>query len=95
MLDELGVPYRYREYRDEPLSVEELKATLGLLGLQPHELLRPRESAAAGLGAESGSTVLLEAMAQDPTLIQRPIMTNGTRAILSRPADLLVEFLDQ
>ncbi len=90
----MGVSYRYREYRDEPLSVDELKATLGLLGLEPHELLRPRESAAAGIGADTEGGLILEAMAKDPTLIQRPIMTNGTRAILSRPADLLVSFLD-
>ena len=89
----MGVPYRYRGYRAEPLSVEELKSTLDLLGLEPHELLRPKESAAAGIGADLGGPLILEAMAKDPTLIQRPIMTNGERAILSRPADLLVSFL--
>ncbi|MFT5733111.1 MAG: arsenate reductase, partial [Planctomycetota bacterium] len=50
MLDELGVPYRYREYRDEPLTAAELTRTLELLGLEPHELLRPRESKEAGFG---------------------------------------------
>ncbi len=93
MLDEKGVEYRYREYREEPLSVDELKATLALLELQPHELLRPKESAAAGIGADTDGDSILQAMASDPTLIQRPILTNGTRAILSRPADLLVPFL--
>ena len=90
----MGVSYRYREYREEPLSVDELRATLSLLGLQPHELLRPKESAAAGISEANGGDAILEAMASDPTLIQRPIMTNGERAILSRPADLLVSFLD-
>ena len=91
----MGVSYRYREYREEPLSVEELTATLGLLGLQPHELLRPKESAAAGIGPEMDGAAILEAMAKDPTLVQRPILTNGSRAVLSRPADLLVPFLDR
>ena len=93
MLDEMGVHYRYREYREEPLSLDELQATLRLLDMQPHELLRPKESAAAGLGADSDPHEILQAMTETPTLIQRPIMTNGERAILSRPADLLVAFL--
>ena len=93
MLDELGVSYRYREYRDEPLTVEELGRTLELLGLEPHELLRPREAKEAGLGPATGAQVLLEAMAKQPTLIQRPIFTNGERALLARPADALREFL--
>lgn len=90
----MGLSYRYREYRDEPLSVNELKETLALLGLQPHELLRPKESAAAGLDSQTDGAAILEAMALDPTLVQRPILTNGKRAVLSRPADLLVPFLD-
>ncbi len=70
-------------------------ATLGLLGLQPHELLRPKESAAAGIDAEVKGESILEAMAKDPTLVQRPILTDGQRAVLSRPVDLLVSFLDR
>ncbi|MFT6108286.1 MAG: arsenate reductase [Planctomycetota bacterium] len=93
MLDELGVPYRYREYRDEPLTAAELTRTLELLGLEPHELLRPRESKEAGFGPETGAQELLKAMVEQPTLIQRPIFTNGERALLARPADTLRGFV--
>ncbi|QDV10054.1 ArsC family protein [Planctomycetes bacterium Poly30] len=93
MLDEHGVDYRYREYREEPFDEDELRSILDLLGLEPHELLRPKESAAAGLDASTPPTRILSAMADDPTLVQRPILTNGQRAILARPADLLIPFL--
>ncbi len=94
MLNALGVDYRYREYKEEPLTVDELKATLALLDMEPKDLLRMRDAAAAGVGQETPAGALLAAMAAQPTLVQRPILTNGERAILARPADLMKDFLE-
>ena len=93
MLDEHGVTYRYREYRDEPLVAEEIRGLLGLLQLKAHELLRPKEAAQAGLDASTPEEEILMAMCEQPTLIQRPILTDGKRAVLARPADLMIPFM--
>lgn len=93
MLEELGQPYTYREYRDEPLSSAEIRDLLGRLGMGASELLRPKEGAAAGLSAADPEGLLVAAMAEEPTLIQRPIALMGERALLARPADLLSDWL--
>lgn len=66
---------------------------LGRLGMEPKDLLRPKEAAAAGLSKDTPPEELLEAMAAEPTLVQRPIALLGERALLARPADLLTSFL--
>lgn len=89
MLEELGLAYTYREYRDEPLSAAEIRAVLERLGKSAGEMLRPKEGAAAGLSPADPEEVLVGAMAKEPTLLQRPIALMGERAFLARPADLL------
>ena len=93
MLDEHGVSYRYREYREDPLDADEIRAVLRLLDMEAHELLRPKEAAAAGLDASTPEEAIVAAMCSEPTLLQRPILTDGERAMLARPADLLIPFL--
>lgn len=93
MLNDRGVSYRYREYREEPLDAAEIRDVLALLELEAHELLRPKEAAAAELGSSTPADEIIAAMCEQPTLIQRPILTDGQRAVLARPADLMVPFL--
>lgn len=89
----MGVPYTYREYREQPLSADELRDVLAMLNMGPRDLLRAKEAQAHGIGEDVDGDALLEAMANEPTLVQRPIAIQGGRAILARPADLLTEFL--
>ena len=96
MLDEQKVPYRYREYRTEPLSVAEIRAVLKKLGLGPKEVLRTRDRAfkEAGLTGEESDRELIERMAEHPTLLERPIGVAGNRAVVGRPAEKLLELID-
>lgn len=61
--------------------------------MEPKDLLRMRDAADAGVSQDTAPDELLAAMAAQPTLVQRPIMTNGRRALLARPADLLTDFV--
>lgn len=85
--------YRYREYRDEPLSEAELRDVFAKLGAAPRELLRAREAKSLEIGDDASDDELIAAMAKHPTLVQRPIAIDGDRAILARPADLLRDFI--
>jgi len=93
LLDEKAIPYRYREYTREPLTAEEIREVLRLLGLSARDLLRTRDPAYAGLGlaAETPDEELIRAMARHPTLVQRPIGRLPGKAVLGRPPERLLE----
>lgn len=93
MLAEHAVPYRYRDYRTEPLSVAELKRVLALLQVPAREVLRKNDPAFKSLGltgAESDAK-LLPLIAKHPTLLARPIGIRGDRAVVGRPPERLLE----
>jgi arsenate reductase len=64
--------------------------------MKPRDLLRTNETVykQLGLGArELSDAEIVDLMVQHPDLIQRPIVENGSRAILARPAERLREIL--
>ena len=92
MLDKNKIPYRYRDYREEPLSQTEIRNLLRLLEVEPRGLLRRNDKAAKELdltGAEDART-LIRHMASHPTLIQRPIGLSKGKAVLGRPPQALL-----
>jgi arsenate reductase len=93
LLDEKAIPYRYREYTREPLTEGEIREILQLLGLSARELLRTKDPAYAtlGLAGEESDDALIRAMAQHPTLVQRPIGRLPGKAVLGRPPERLLE----
>ena len=93
LLEELGVTFTYREYTKEPLSADELRDVLGKLGLAPSSLLRSREMKKVGLEGDEGDDALIEAMAANPNLIQRPIYVKGDEARIGRPPETVKELL--
>lgn len=95
MLDEHQVTYRYREYTEEPLDREELGRVLAALGVNPRDVLRTRDPAyrELGLGGDESDAELIEAMVSRPTLLQRPIGWLGSRAVVGRPIETLLELV--
>lgn len=97
MLDEHDIPYRYREYKREPLSAEELRSLLDKLGLTAAQVLRRRDRAVRelGLSGDENDDVLIPHMAAHPTMLQRPIGVLADRAVVGRPPDRLLTLGDQ
>ena len=95
MLNEAGVEFTYREYTRSPLSEDELRRVLGMLGVGPKALLRKRDKAFGELGltGQEPDDVLIGHMATHPTLLQRPIGVLDGRAIVGRPAERLLELV--
>ncbi len=93
MLDEHGIPYRYREYTREPLSEDELRSVLKKLQLPASAVFRTREKIGKELGLTGSEPddVLIPHMAANPTLLQRPIGVLGDRAVLGRPVENLLD----
>lgn len=89
LLDENNVKYEYREYKKNPLSLDELKAVLSKLDVPANTLLRKRDKAYKEnnlTGTEDDAT-LLALFVQHPTLMQRPIFINGDKAVVGRPIE--------
>lgn len=96
MLRKRGIEFEYREYREDPLTEDEIRDVLARLDLGPREVLRRRDRAAreAGLTGEESDDRLIALMAEHPTLLQRPIGIVGDRAVVGRPAKRLLELVD-
>jgi arsenate reductase len=96
VLDGAGIEYTVRRYLDDPPTVSELEDVLARLGLQPWDITRTGEAVAAELGVaswprdEANRARWIEALAANPKLIQRPILTaaDGT-TVVGRDADAL------
>jgi arsenate reductase len=99
--DEAGVSYTVRRYLEDPPSEAELDAVLTRLGLDPWDITRLTEPAAAEAGlAElprdaANRDRWLAALAAHPILIQRPIITadDGT-TVVGRTPEALQDVLD-
>ena len=95
MLNERGAAFEYREYTKAPLNADEIRAVLGKLGVSPAQVLRRRDKAFAAnaLSGDEPDDVLIELMAQNPGLLQRPIAVVGDRAVIGRPVENLLALL--
>jgi arsenate reductase len=90
-----GVDLPIREYLHDPLSVDELRRIVELLGVRPIDIVRRGEPkyAALGLSDATPDAEVLQAMAEHPILIERPIVVRGGRAVVGRPPETVQELL--
>ena len=66
------------------------------MGTRPRELLRTGEAVYKELGLgrrELSDDELIRVMAENPDLIQRPIVERGARAVLGRPTERIKDLL--
>lgn len=97
MLRERDIEPRVVRYLDDPPDVPELDRVLGLLGLEPRELMRRREDIYSELGLDDEGLdreQLLRAMHEHPVLIERPVVLAGGKAAIGRPPENVLEILD-
>lgn len=93
MLEDKGIAFEYREYKNDPLSRKELEDVLKKLGVGPRDVLRTRDANKLGLSGDESDDALLDLMAENPTLLQRPIGVVGNKAALGRPPEALLEIV--
>jgi arsenate reductase len=84
------------EYLKTPPTADELETVLGMLGMEPRDLMRKRESEYKELGLKDDSLSrdqLIAAMVEYPRLIDRPVAISGKRAVLGRPTERVLELI--
>lgn len=90
ILEEKGLDVEIIKYLSQTPSAKEIKELLHALGMQPRELMRQHEAPYKenNLADESLSDdVLIQAMADDPILIERPIVKTDKGVVIGRPPE--------
>ena len=84
------------EYLKDPPTADELEAVLGMLGMEPLDLIRRKEKEYKELGLadpDLSRQQLIRSMVEHPRLIERPVAISGDRAVLGRPTERILELL--
>ena len=78
------------EYLKNPPSVPELDAVCRKLGLEPQAIARGKEPLYEKIAAQKLNRAgWLQALHDNPVLIERPIVMAGDRAVIARPPEKL------
>ncbi|CUM41832.1 Arsenate reductase [Streptomyces venezuelae] len=102
LLDAEGADYTVRRYLEDVPSPAEIGQVLDRLGLEPWDITRTQEAVAKELGVkewprdEANRDRWIEALAEHPKLIQRPIITaeDGT-AVVARSEEAVRDALSR
>lgn len=92
-----GITPTIIEYLSTPPNRETLKRLLSQLNLTARDLMRQQESIYQEKHLDSpnlSEEELIQAMVNDPILIQRPIVVVNQQAIIGRPPERILEILD-
>ena len=96
LLRERGIEPEIRLYLEQPPDAAELRRLLGLLGMEPRQLMRKGEQEYRDQGLANPALAddrLIAAMAATPRLIERPIVVANGKAALGRPPESVLEIL--
>lgn len=89
LLEKSGKDFEVIKYLKDIPTKEELRSVISSLGISPENLVRKNEPIWKEnyRGKLLSDEEILDAMIQNPKLIERPIIINGKKAVIGRPAD--------
>ena len=96
VLKQSGVPYERREFFKERFTTEELRDLLRSVGSMPRDVLSRRSRIYKERDLEHqdlSDDDLLELMVEEPTLLRRPLVIDGDKAITGHNTAALEEMI--
>lgn len=92
---ELDQPYEVIRYLENPLNFDQLKALLSKLQLPAISVIRKSEKIWKDHYKNQvlSEDQVIEAIVENPILMERPIIVNGTKAVIGRPLENIAEIL--
>nr|WP_174838454.1 MULTISPECIES: arsenate reductase (glutaredoxin) [unclassified Ruegeria] len=95
LLQDQGAQIEVRKYLEDAPTTAEIRAALKKLGLPAFDMMRKGEKTfkALGLSKTDSEDVLIQAMADNPILIERSLAIAGDKAAIGRPPETLLDLL--
>ena len=95
LLESKGVTPQVRLYLQNPPTLEELQSAQRMLTTPVISFMRTGEAAfkELGLTKDASDATLLDAMADHPALIERPIVFHDGKAAIGRPPEAVLSIL--
>src|SRR5690554_1483677 len=95
LLNDLNQEAEVINYIENPLTFDELKKLIALLNISPIELVRTKEVIWKEQFKNQNPTdeQIIQAMVDFPKLIERPIVVNGNKAVIARPAEKIKDII--
>ena len=96
LLKENGIGYEKVNYYIDPLSEEKLRALLKKANLSPLDVVRKKEPLYKELNINENtpSDEIIKLIIENPSLLQRPIVEVGDKAVLARPVEKAIELIN-
>lgn len=94
-MEQQGVAYKIIKYLDANLSYDDIKALLQKLNFAPIELVRTKDAFWQENFADKvfSDEEIIQMMVTYPKIIERPIVVNGSKAIIARPTEKIYQIL--
>ena len=96
LLEQHKITPRVVLYLETPLNKTTLKKLLKQLALNARDILRSNEDIYKELKLQQANLsddAILQAITEHPKLLQRPIVSNGERAVIGRPPSDIIGLL--
>lgn len=95
LLEENGVTPEQVLYLETPPSKDQITQTLSYLNAKAIDIMRTTEPTfkTLNLSKDLDELVLIEAMVNNPILIERPIVIAGNQAVIGRPPENVLTLL--
>lgn len=96
LLKESGIDYDKVNYFIEPLTEDKLRDLLKKANLRPFNVLRTRELEfkESGITPETPDDKVISFIIENPSVLQRPIVEVGNKAVLARPVEKALELIN-
>ena len=95
LLESENCEIEVKEYLKETLTKKELKNILAKLGLKAFDIVRQKEVLFIKKfrGKKFTNEEWIQLLIENPSLIERPIVIDGYKAIIGRPPELVIDLL--
>ena len=94
-IENLNQPFKIRKYLVEPFTKVELEEVIKKLNIHPIELVRTKENIWIEnyKGKELSNSQIIQAMLENPKLIERPIIVKGNNAVIGKPIEHIYKII--
>lgn len=95
ILEENGITPTEFRYLETPPSKSDIITVLAALEMGARDIVRKGEAVykSLNLSAQSTNEEILNALVENPILIERPIILSGDRAVIGRPPENVTSLL--